>query len=366
MNNRSEAPAQNSLFDQVENSIHSADPWQASSLLQKAIRRGEYDIALQAAYRFHALRGNVIWRRFLIIAVEDIGIASIDAITFAALACDAKWRGGSGKSLAVIASVVRCLTDAPKDRSTDYLICAARKHSAFEPLRCRVGSSSLDERITMAANLQLPLVLRGIAAWYSSGIEVRGEKRIGTGNLLGLLDGFAKAGVPRDVLEITSLACHRTREPMCIMLPVLWMEAFMSTPLFTPYMENKKLPVCEYANGMPLYCFDKHTRIGKQAITHFSSQNAEVSDLFNHYIPDFRIRDAVAMAAFYVDAVPISRQLVWDGCEVLERLGTESDFEPCGAPLHAVSKFIKVVQKNLGHLNDLRRELFMRQVGSKG
>ena len=366
MNNRSEVPAQNSLFDQVESPIHSADPWQASSLLQKAIRRGEYDIALQAAYRFHALRGSAIWRRLLIVAVEDIGIASIDAITFAALSCDAKWRGGSDKSLAVIASVVRCLTDAPKDRSTDYLICAARKHSAFEPLRCRVGSSSLDERVAMAANLRLPLVLRGIAAWYSSGIEVRGEQRIGTGNLRGLLDGFAKAGVPRDVLEITSLACRKTREPMCIMLPVLWMEVFMSTPLFTPYIENKKLPVCEYANGMPLYCFDKHTRIGKQAITHFSIQNAEVSDFFNHYIPDFRIRDAVAMAAFYVDAVPISRQLIWDGGEALKRLGTESDFEPCGAPLHAVSKFIKVVQKNLGHLNDLRRELFMRQAGSKG
>ncbi len=366
MNHRSEAPAQNSLFDQIENAINSADPWQASSLLQKAIRRGEYDIALQAAYRFHALRGNAIWRRLLIIAVEDIGIASIDAIIFAALACDAKWRGGSGKSLSVIASVVRCLTDAPKERSTDYLICAARKHSAFEPLRCRVGSSSLDERIAMAANLQLPLVLRGIAAWYSSGIEVRAELRVGTGNLLGLLDSFAKAGVPRDVLEITALACRKTRDPICIMLPVLWMEVFMSTPLFTPYIENKKLPVCEYANGMPLYCFDKHTRIGKQAITHFSIKNAEVSDFFNHYIPDFKIRDAVAMAAFYVDAVPISRQLVWDGCEVLERLGTESDFEPCGAPLHVVSKFIKVVQKNLGHLNDLRRELFMRQVGSKG
>lgn len=365
MNNGSETPTKNPSSEFIDNCINSADPWQASSLLQKAIRRGEYDIAVQAAYRFHILRGNAIWRRLLIVAIEDIGIASINAMTFAALACDAKWRGGADKSLAVIASVVRCLCDAPKDRSTDYLACAARKHSAFEPLRCRVGSSSLDKRIAMAASLQLPLVLRGVAAWYSSGIEARGEKRVGAGNLAGLLDSFAEAGVPRDLLEITSVACRRTREPMCIMLPVLWMEAFMTTPRFAPYIQDKKLSASEYVHGLPLYCFDKHTRIGKLAITRFSVQNAEVADFFNHYIPDFRIRDAVAMAAYYVDAVPISRQLVWDGCAELERLGTESDFEPCGAPLHAASKLIKVVRNNLGHLNAIRRELFMQQISDR-
>lgn len=365
MNNGSETPTKNPSFEFVGNSINSADPWQASSLLQKAIRRGEYDIALQAAYRFHALRGNAIWRRLLIVAVEDIGIASINAMTFAALACDAKWRGGADKNLAVIASVVNCLCDAPKDRSTDYLGCAARKHSAFEPLRCRVGSSSLEERIAMAANLELPLVLRGVAAWYSSGLEARGEKRVGVGNLAGLLNSFAEAGVPHDLLEITSNACRRTHEPMCIMLPVLWMEAFMTTPRFAPSIQDNKLPASEDAHGMPLYCFDKHTRIGKLAITRLSVQNAEVADCFSYYIPDFRIRDAVAMAAYYVDAVPISRQLVWDGQAELEKLGTESDFEPCGAPHHAVNKFIQVVRNNLGHLNAIRRELSIKQISSR-
>jgi hypothetical protein len=54
------------------------DPWVASSLLQKAIRRGDADLAERAAITLHRLRGRSIWRRFLVIAFEDIGVASVD------------------------------------------------------------------------------------------------------------------------------------------------------------------------------------------------------------------------------------------------------------------------------------------------
>lgn len=348
-----------------DSQISIIDPWQSSSLLHKAIRRGDQEVALLAALRFFQLRGNAIWRRLLIIAVEDVGIASIEAVWLATLACDAKWRGGTDKSLAVIASVVRCLTNAAKDRSTDYLICAARKHPTFEAERCLVGGSPIDARIAMAVNMQLPLTMRGIAAWYASGVEARDEQRVGGGNLIGLLDSFADAGVPRDILDITLTACRRTREPLCIMLPVLWMEAFLGNTKANQFIRDHDIPTSVLVNGLPLYCFDKHTRIGKLAISRFATKNTEVADVFGHFIPDFKARDAVAMAAYYVDAAPISRQFMWDGCEELERIGTESDFWPVGAPPHAVNTLIAVVGKNLNHLNDLRRELFTRQLCGK-
>ena len=50
------------------------DPYVASSLLQKAIRRGDASLAERAALTLHRLRGQGIWRRFLVIAFEDVGI----------------------------------------------------------------------------------------------------------------------------------------------------------------------------------------------------------------------------------------------------------------------------------------------------
>ena len=52
-----------------------ADPWLISSLLQKSIRRGETDIARRAALTLSKHRGAAIWRRLIVIAFEDIGIA---------------------------------------------------------------------------------------------------------------------------------------------------------------------------------------------------------------------------------------------------------------------------------------------------
>jgi len=66
------------------------DPYATSSLLQKAIRRGEGDLAERAAIRLYRLRGKGIWRRLLVIAFEDVGIGSVESLVkTATMALDA-------------------------------------------------------------------------------------------------------------------------------------------------------------------------------------------------------------------------------------------------------------------------------------
>ena len=69
------------MFRTSRRIILNLDPWAASSLLQKAIRRGETALAQQAAAKLHGQRGNGIWRRLMTIAVEDIGIADVQLIS---------------------------------------------------------------------------------------------------------------------------------------------------------------------------------------------------------------------------------------------------------------------------------------------
>jgi hypothetical protein len=51
------------------------DPWLASSLLQKVIRRGDSGTAARAALTLFRMRPGGIWRRFIVIAFEDVSVA---------------------------------------------------------------------------------------------------------------------------------------------------------------------------------------------------------------------------------------------------------------------------------------------------
>jgi replication-associated recombination protein RarA len=63
-----------------------ADQWFTISLLQKSIRRGEVETAQRAAFTLFAQKGSAIWRRFMVIAFEDVGAASPDAVAMAVAA----------------------------------------------------------------------------------------------------------------------------------------------------------------------------------------------------------------------------------------------------------------------------------------
>src|SRR3989304_9325576 len=80
-----------------------ADPWIANSLMQKAIRRGDVKLAQRAALSFHALRGSAIWRRLMIIAFEDVGLAACDVVIATVTACaDPAFRKSTGGNIRTV------------------------------------------------------------------------------------------------------------------------------------------------------------------------------------------------------------------------------------------------------------------------
>ncbi len=66
--------------------------------------------------------------------------------------------------------------------------------------------------------------------------------------------------------------------------------------------------------------------------------------------------DVTAMAAFYVDAVPVSTRLRWSSSGALESLGLKADMVGAGCDPSCGARVIQAVDLNLGHLNLLRRE----------
>jgi len=334
------------------------DPWVASSLLQKAIRRGDADLAERAAITLRRLRGKGIWRRFLVIAFEDVGVASVDALIESATACnDPVWRESVGGDERALRRVVRLLADAPKDRSPDHLIGTALSHPDFEDARGQVGSMSLALRIDKVAETRLPLPERAIAAWYASGIECGDERRVGRGDLDGLMRTFRQLGVPGDLIAATRFAAIRTREPIVIMTPLLWLAASAAGDA---HVVEGVLPPVKMIGDIPGYALDKHTAIGKAAIDRLARQNCAVREVLAAHVPEYRANAVACMAAFHVDAAPVSRRFEWTGSAELEHLGVEAYMAKVVVPREGVTPLLSVVRDNLDALNAIRAELFAR------
>lgn len=116
----------------------SEDPWvgvetshgfaadELTSVLQKAIRRGELENALAVAYEMYSFSAELeehLWRRLEVISVEDVGFGRVDA----PVVIDALYRmhlrvpRPRGDRFLFAAHAVRLLATSVKDRTSDEL-----------------------------------------------------------------------------------------------------------------------------------------------------------------------------------------------------------------------------------------------------
>jgi hypothetical protein len=333
-----------------------ADPWVVSSLLQKSIRRSEAEIARRAAFTLFKLKGSSIWRRLMVIAFEDVGIGSLDAVTMtAAAASDSAWRKGQGGDLRVTVHLAAVLAQAPKDRSADYL-CGAKDHPALTSFSQAMANAALETKLSRMRDKTLTLPQRAVAVLSVLGIGPRGEISRGTGGLDALLAVFRELGVPEELVAATGIAAARTREPITVMVPLIWLAARKSKKQVC----DCPIPPIVEASGVPLYALDKHTRLGREAIWRFACENESVRPCLARFVPASQRRSAAYVAAFYVDAAPIARRLMWDQSEALEAFGIERDLLHAGVPAEGIQLLLPAMRANLGHLNELRAQVLAR------
>ena len=94
----------------------------------------------------------------------------------------------------------------------------------------------------------------------------------------------------------TGFAAQKTREPITLMVPLVWLAA---TRHGRPTITESEVPVAKIVDGVPMYALDKHTRLGREAIRRFASENDEVRETLARYVPAARRNDAAYMAAFW-------------------------------------------------------------------
>lgn len=321
------------------------DPWAASSLLQKAIRRGDCDLAKQAALLFYRYRGAAIWRRLFHIAVEDVGIANIALVSNAAsIATDKPLRNILGSDTELIQDICDQLASSPKDRSADYLISMVEleglEPATYEP------EPSVGRLVSSAGQ-----VLRECT------VTRKGNHTLNDAAVRQLLAKGWKFG-SGSVENILFQAAKCRAEPFALMLLPLW--SVLIAENLEVSVGAQPLPETELVDGIPLFVFDKHTAIGKAAISSFARENLDMRNALSHWVAAAQRVKVAEIAAFYADAMPVARKLRWSKSKILEELGCHADMVLAGCAIDGIPAVLETTRHNLDDLNMRRQRAFRR------
>jgi hypothetical protein len=337
-----------------------ADQWVIKSLLQKSIRRGEVEIAQRAALTFLSQKGSAVWRRFIVIAFEDIGPGCADVVAqTVAASMDSNWRKQSGGDAVVASHLARLLAEAPKSRSAEHLVTSSDQHPSLEHERRAVSTNSIADNLAVVTDKSNSLTHQALAAWCVAGIGWERDKMPGS-DLPALLDTFRQLGVPEELVVATGIAAMKSREPITLMVPLIWLavhDAEVSTVL------EAMVPGTIVLDGISMCALDKHTRIGQEAIRSLVKHNHEIRECLGKFVAPARWNAAAYMAAFYADAAPLASKLCWEGADRLEAFGTETDLLLSGVTPGGVVPLLKVFRENVEHLNKLRIQTVSKKQG---
>lgn len=343
-----------------------ADRWIVSSLLQKAIRRGEASLAEQAALALHKMHRTAVFRRLMDIACTDVGAAEPGTLVKTVLAAESpQWRKRAGGDARAAAYLARIQAEAPKDRSAAYLISAAQNHPALDPFRRILESRPPSGRLELAADGSLSLLERSAAIWCASGIGWGAGQHVSSADILDIFSVSRHLGVSPVLAHACGYAALRTRQAVCLM-PLLLSLAVNASAART--VKDCPVPSSPEVDGVPLWCLDRFTRMGKQAIQTFAQENGPVRSCLDEHVPESRHGEAAGTALFYAEGYAVSRLLRWKSSNALAALGIRSDMLVSGVPSEGMKPLLNAVRENLDHLNTIRARLFTasRQDGGCG
>lgn len=232
------------------------DPFVATSVLQKAIRRSDREPAMAAARSLYDIDRVRLWRRLSIIAFEDFGLSDLElTATVVAAVCAKKWRDGLIDETDLIALLIDRLLEAPCDRSLDRLYSlavAVRSSLVFrEGFAGRsAGFRELMDRVyalVRRCERQVP----GQAFWAI-------QARVCDEALLAM-------AVQGTIVEGDLDICLEGRRASQCALPVLLPLLKSAARPFRPDRQviSYKLEPSPMIGCVPAYAFDARTRAGK-------------------------------------------------------------------------------------------------------
>jgi len=324
-------------------------PWVAMSLLQKAIRRGEENLALRAAATLLHLDPPRLWRRLGCIAFEDIGVGDLDTVFLVTSALAGKtFRGQLGGEWLVASFLVSRMAQAPKCRAADDLLIAIEDHPSLKQARSDLVHETTRDLLRIVTGSD-PLPVRGLALWYALGTDRRLSKKLPVrrGEPHTAFDYLCDAGLPHSVVEIAREGFQKTGEVLCPLVALL-----ASLTLNEPKaVMDDDLPPEVLIREVPGWAYDLYSREGRAGLERFLQERSETAQWIRAHIPPSQRVSFLGGIVFRVEGGLVRRRLQWSvGAELRLRV----DVECQGLNCPDASRVLDPMRANLPLLNEVR------------
>jgi replication-associated recombination protein RarA len=142
------------------------------SALQKSIRRGDEESAMWWALEMLPRYESWMWRRLMVIAQEDIGLAAPDVVQFVTGQCNAWFTmrdlGAKGECRLVLANTILAMCRAHKSRLADHFQAVVSRLHHVE--KRSIPDHALDKHTLRGKQMG-----RGVEHWLLEGAHLENE-----------------------------------------------------------------------------------------------------------------------------------------------------------------------------------------------
>jgi len=345
------------IFSTPERPDHAdllADPWLATSALQKSIRRGLQLPALLATSFLLDRQPDRFWRRIVVIALEDVGIGDLQLVhEVLAISGRKQWRAERGGDWSFAANLVVRMCEAPKSRDACDALVNADLHPELREQRSAFLDLGTDTLSDIVAAEGRPLGERTLAAWLVAGTKRFPALNLPTriGSFGDLLDIYEAMGVRPDVLSTAQMGSTRTIEGHPLSLPLIWLLAASSGEID---VRKQNLPDAPMIGGWPAFALDMHTMLGKRAIRRFQRECREIDQLALRWLPRDQHELFVGTLLFRFEGENVDQRLVYPGSQALLRTAEVAHLTHQGLPRTLVSDALSILKEHLDLLHQCR------------
>lgn len=323
-------------------------PWLGMSLLQKAIRRGNPRFAQQAAATLLEKYPNHFWRRCLVIAYEDIGMADLDTVGVVTAAASKTFRAQNGSEWAIASYITRRLAEVAKCRAADDLIMVAERHPAYEQARLDLTFRPMSELMRVVFS-NAPMPERALALWFAIGTQRCPSEHLRSrkGAPEDVFDAMCDTDLPHTAIEIAREAFHRVGELHCPLLPLLWSAKTCEPKPAT----DDDFPPEIMCGRVPSWAIDMFSRDGRKALKQFLNIDCSTARWVRSRVPPSQQVEFLGYILFNVESGLLAQRVRWPLADELRQL---SEIESQGPFCPDATEVAAMLRDDIHLLNEVR------------
>lgn len=321
------------------------DIWLLASAMQKTIRRGEYEKALRAGYALWLKDRRRFWCRLLIISMEDVGVGDTDVLVQVLTGiASTSWRRQMGDAAAGMC-LIRLLCGAAKSRLCDSIYIQASVSSSYRAVREQYAKTDDASLMSVIVDTNAPLVQRAMAIWLLAGTKKYPSDHMPprVGNIHTAIAALKALSIPAALASACESVITRLPYPLPLHVPLILEEVQQHTVT----VQHHNIPTASDVEGLPVYCADGFTRVGKACFRELQRVVPALQTFATKQI---------ALGVFYLDGGLVDRELTAPGLSILQDAGEWADIESTGLSESAYAELRHILREHMRLLTHIRQK----------